>query len=68
MTFNEFKSKVDEILIDRVGLTCDDMADVDLWDYFDPDLSVDDVLVTEYAHDAAMHVLDYNDAPAELID
>ena len=53
-TIHTFRSLVDQLMIDHVGLTTNDLPDVSLWDYFDPDEEYTQEEISEAAMQAVI--------------
>lgn len=66
-TIHTFRSLVDQMMIDHVGLTTNDLPDVSLWDYFDPDEEYTQEEISEAAMQAVMAVLEEGDCPQDII-
>jgi hypothetical protein len=53
LTMQEFRKMVNDELLSTCGLTMNDLADFDLYNYYDPDLSKEEAreIAIEAAHD-----------------
>lgn len=67
-TLQTFRAVVDQLMIDHVGLTTNDLPDVSLWDYFDPEEDYTQEEILEAAMEAVMAVLEEGDCPQDVID
>lgn len=67
-TLQTFRAVVDQIMIDHIGLTTNDLPDVSLWDYFDPEEDYTQEEILEAAMEAVMAVLEEGDCPQDVID
>jgi len=67
-TLQTFRAVVDQLMIDHIGLTTNDLPDVSLWDYFDPEEEYTQEQILEAAMEAVMAVLEESDCPQDIID
>ena len=67
-TLQTFRTVVDSMMIDLVGLSSSDLPDVSLWDYFDPEYDYTQEEISSAAMEAVMAVLMEGDCPQDIID
>jgi len=60
MTFDQFWTRVSNYIARRIGVGLDDLADVDLWDYYSPEPE-DAEFWKQAVRDAAEHAMSEQD-------